>query len=571
MKRDLLQEAPLLKKEIVTEKEKEKTEQPVELLQPVHANENGDAPPVFEQPVEVTKTAVIPDYAAVMKQRKLTWKERRAQKQEQERLDDLNYDIRREHIAFSKERLKTVQQLIRKEQAMPAGAVEEQKALNQEYRTMIDEMVVKMRDKPLHGEASTDYQGMRSPLGLTDMAERLERVAMTYLTDPKQLAEWMAKIQPLTRRAQELDKIGNDFRFRNQNVPGYIVDVLKWPMVPGRIKKQLDREAIAYDRDVVPQTVVLQDQCGALMDELMKTIDQEEVVYAKGASLKKGERAKAYNREIQSLMDEKKLTREEAREHYYQDHLVRLEEDKARDLAAKDKVRQTIEDINQVMPAEQLKAAISNKFKNPQDKKLWNQCIEKATGFLDELEKQLLEHPPMTDQAVSMDHVEMSVHMVQNAEYLERVILGQIKNPGKAKSLLKDVRKFTRKAEVYDARSKRTKFRQERLRMYIRDTLKMESDSHFWAFETQLARESKAYTEQVIKEDLEKYYHEVEDKIFAELTPEQRKFAKGEDMTTGVNAKVYNQTIEDIMEEQHLDRTAAKEFYSKIIVDNLTG
>lgn len=243
----------------------------------------------FAQPVNIEGAAPAPEMAEPVQQqqlsRKARWKqEREAAKQEKEAEKQRQEKARR----------------------MAAAKVQ------------VDKLVQQMRENPIPGQAATDYNGMRPTETFSDKGEYLERVVLTQIQDERLARELLDEIRVFKQHAVIYDKAAHDFRFRNNNVPVYIEDVLH-QQVPADVTALLNKEAVEFS-DAAYGTQIIKNYT-AVETKVFRHLSEQQKEQATTHSMRKGEAAQAYRQAIEQRMQQDHISRNEAVRRYAEDAL----------------------------------------------------------------------------------------------------------------------------------------------------------------------------------------------------------------------------------------------------------
>ena len=547
----LTQETAQLQKEIWATTEKTSTAEPQQVNAAPGYTEVVAAPQ-FAQPVNVAGTAPAPEVVEVPQQRQLTWKERMERKREAKRAEQFERERKKSHAEAAVMMDKLTMDL--KEIPREERAKREKKT-----RAVVDALEKRMKEYPLPGQASTDYKGMRSTLTLTRNAEYLERVILTQVEDQRLVKELWAKAQKMTARSEQMEKVANDFRFRNQNVPEYIEKVLR-RKVPAALTNLLFKEAEQYSDTVAVDIVELQKEYGELEKEVFRHLPEEQKRRALSRSMRKGEGAEAYDERIRLLMEQKKISRNKARELYAKETLAQrkveetaaLKAEKRRDEEAGARIDKAMQVFRRPLPT---KDQTSPEFKKDQEGRL-----EEARLLIDDLTKQLKDHPSVAyREDLSYLAFKPTLLLAPDAEELERVVLTEIKDVALARELLGKVQAVSLEADEYDRLSWEARFRQQCVPFYIEDILKKKVPN---AVQVQLKREMDAFQEEGRIDKVTAAYSAVKDEIYAHLTEEQKRSIK-EEKKQGEKEEAYNQEIWERMNKDHITRDEARRRYAE--------
>ena len=245
--------------------------------------------PQFAQPVNIQGAAPAPEMAGQAQQQQLSrkerWKqERKAAKQEK---------------AEEKQRQKEAKR-------MAAAKVQ------------VDKLVQQMRDNPIPGQAATDYAGMRPTETFSDKGEYLERVILTQIQDEWQARELLTEVRTFMHHAEIFDKAIQDFRFRQQNVPVYIEDVLH-QQVSEDVTELLQNESVKFSNAAYGEQI--KNTYKALDVKVFGYLTREQEEQATTRSMRKGEAAQAYRQAIEQRMQQDHIGRNEAARRYAEDAL----------------------------------------------------------------------------------------------------------------------------------------------------------------------------------------------------------------------------------------------------------
>ena len=243
----------------------------------------------FAQPVNIRGAAPAPEMAEPAQQQKLSrkarWKqERGAAKQEKEAEKQ------------------------RQERAKRMAAA----------KVQVDKLVQQMKQNPIPGQAATDYEGMRPTELFVEKGEYLERVVLTQIQDERLARELLDEVRVFKQHAVLFDKASHDFRFRNNNVPVYIEDVLH-QQVPADVTALLLKEAEEFS-DASYGTQMIKNYT-AVEAKVFRHLSEQQKEQATTHSMRKGEAAQAYQQAIEQRMQQDHIGRNEAARRYAEDAL----------------------------------------------------------------------------------------------------------------------------------------------------------------------------------------------------------------------------------------------------------
>ena len=268
----------------------------------------------FAQPVNIQGAAPAPEMAEPVQQQQLSRKARWKQEREAARQE--------------KEAEKQRQEKARR---MAAAKVQ------------VDKLVQQMREHPIPGQAATDYNGMRPTETFSDKGEYLERVVLTQIQDLRLARELLDEVRVFKQHAALFDKASHDFRFRNNNVPVYIEDVLH-QQVPADVTALLNKEAIEFS-DAAYGTQIIKNYT-AVEEKVFRHLSEQQKEQATTHSMRKGEAAQAYRQAIEQRMQQDHISRTEAVRRYAEDALRQKRPVTLRELENRRKVHRESEDEN---------------------------------------------------------------------------------------------------------------------------------------------------------------------------------------------------------------------------------
>lgn len=238
----------------------------------------------FAQPVNVRAAAPAPEVAQMPRQQQMSRKEMRARRKEAEK------------------RAKEAEKRRREEAKRRA-----------ETKIYVDNLVAQMKANPIPGEDATDYQKMRPTELFSNRAEYLERVVLTQIGDERKARALLDEVHTLSHQAAIYDQAAHDFRFRNQNVPVYIEDVLR-QKVPADVEKLLFQEALEFSNASYGTEMI--KLYSAVEKKIFDQLSEEQKAQATSKEMRKGALMEEYNRTIEQMMQQHHLTRNEAKRRY---------------------------------------------------------------------------------------------------------------------------------------------------------------------------------------------------------------------------------------------------------------
>ena len=173
----------------------------------------GALPPQLAQPVQVRAAAPAPEQAAPVQQQQLGRKEQRFRQRE-----------------LLRQQQRTSRAQARQEKAQREAR---QKAQKREAKQMaaaklrMDDMIRTMRERPIPGQAATDYEAAQPLDKYADRGAYLERVILTQIKDEALSRYLLGEVRNYERvAAQDHDQRLHDFEFRQRCIPLYLRDVL---------------------------------------------------------------------------------------------------------------------------------------------------------------------------------------------------------------------------------------------------------------------------------------------------------------------------------------------------------
>ena len=282
----------------------------------------------FAQPVNIQGTAPAPEMAEPVQQQQLSRKERWKQ--------DRNA-AKQEKEAEKK----------RQEKAKRMAAA----------KVQVDKLVQQMRQNPIPGQAATDYDGLRPTETFSDKGDYLERVILTQIQDEWQARELLTEVRTFMHHAEMFDKAVQDFRFRQQNVPVYIEDVLH-KQVSEDVTELLMRESEEFSAASYGEQI--KDIYKALDVKVFSYLSQEQEEQATTRSMRKGEAAQAYRQAIEQRMQQDHISRNEAARRYAEDTLRQKRPVTLRKLEDQRKAHRESKGKNSFQQMEELFQSVAN-------------------------------------------------------------------------------------------------------------------------------------------------------------------------------------------------------------------
>lgn len=275
---------------------------------------------LFAQPhLRANNAAPAPQIEQAPQQQMNRKQQRRAERREERQRRRAERQQRREEAQRQREeeQRQREEERRRREAAERAEQSRREKARQMaEAKIFVDNLVERMKANPIPGEASTDYHGLRPTETFEEKGEFLERVILTHIGDEHQARALLDEAREVTRRAAHYDKMNHDFRFRYNNVPAYIENVLKQD-VSRVINDLLIKESIEFSE--ADHAGKMRKLYSDFETKVFDLLNEEQKAQATSKDMIKGVHAENYAQAIQQLMEQHQLTRDQAQTRYVEE------------------------------------------------------------------------------------------------------------------------------------------------------------------------------------------------------------------------------------------------------------